>query len=43
MLPPRLLALRIHNGPFSAIDLSARRPHTGELLSTVGGGGGRGP
>ncbi|TKA12310.1 recombinase family protein [Actinacidiphila oryziradicis] len=29
------LALRIHDGAFSAMDLTARRPRTGELLSTV--------
>lgn len=29
------LALRIHDGAFSAIDLTARHPRTGELLSTV--------
>ncbi|MFD8148435.1 recombinase family protein [Streptomyces sp. NPDC059708] len=29
------LALRLHDGDFSAMDLSARRPRTGELLSTV--------
>ncbi|MEV1048725.1 recombinase family protein [Streptomyces sp. NPDC049916] len=29
------LALRIHDGAFSAMDLTARHPHTGELLSTV--------
>lgn len=31
------LALRIHDGAFSAMDLTARHPRTGELLSTVGG------
>ncbi|MFH9745106.1 recombinase family protein [Streptomyces anulatus] len=29
------LALRIHDGAFSAMDLTARHPRTGELLSTV--------
>ena len=29
------LALRIHDGAFSAMDLTARHPGTGELLSTV--------
>ncbi|MEU3352833.1 recombinase family protein [Streptomyces sp. NPDC037389] len=29
------LALRIHDGAFSAMDLPARHPRTGELLSTV--------
>ncbi|MEW1605645.1 hypothetical protein [Streptomyces sp. NPDC093808] len=29
------VALRIHDGAFSAIDLTARHPRTGELLSTV--------
>ncbi|MFE5125916.1 recombinase family protein [Streptomyces sp. NPDC056669] len=29
------LALRIHDGVFSAMDLTARHPRTGELLSTV--------
>ncbi|MFH8983372.1 recombinase family protein [Streptomyces varsoviensis] len=29
------LALRIHDGAFSAMDLTARRPRTGEPLSTV--------
>ncbi|MFD7491199.1 recombinase family protein [Streptomyces sp. NPDC059832] len=29
------LALRIHDGAFSAVDLTARHPRTGELLSTV--------
>ncbi|QJT06326.1 recombinase family protein [Streptomyces asoensis] len=29
------VALRIHDGAFSAMDLTARRPRTGELLSTV--------
>ncbi|MFD7620947.1 recombinase family protein [Streptomyces sp. NPDC059802] len=29
------LALRIHDGAFSAMDLAARHPRTGELLSTV--------
>ncbi|MDN0201216.1 hypothetical protein [Streptomyces sp. S.PNR 29] len=29
------LALRIHDGSFSAMDLTARHPRTGELLSTV--------
>ncbi|MER5347647.1 hypothetical protein ABT030_46795 [Streptomyces mirabilis] len=29
------LALRIHDGTFSAMDLTARHPRTGELLSTV--------
>ncbi len=29
------LALRIHDGAFSAMDLIARHPRTGELLSTV--------
>ncbi|MFD8668955.1 recombinase family protein [Streptomyces microflavus] len=29
------LALRIHGGAFSAMDLTARHPRTGELLSTV--------
>ncbi|WP_346010794.1 hypothetical protein [Streptomyces sp. SID5910] len=29
------LALRIHDGAFSAMDLTARYPRTGELLSTV--------
>lgn len=29
------LALRIHDGAFSAMDLTARRPRTRELLSTV--------
>lgn len=29
------LALRIHDGTFSAMDPTARRPRTGELLSTV--------
>jgi hypothetical protein len=29
------LALRIHDGEFSAVDLTARRPRTGELPSTV--------
>lgn len=29
------LALRIHDGAFSALDLTARHPRTGELLSTV--------
>ncbi|MGW7541981.1 hypothetical protein ACWGKQ_12780 [Streptomyces sp. NPDC054770] len=28
-------ALRIHDGAFSAMDLTARHPRTGELLSTV--------
>ncbi|WP_260470592.1 recombinase family protein [Streptomyces sp. RP5T] len=29
------LALRIHDGAFSAMDLTAHHPRTGELLSTV--------
>ncbi|MFF1913908.1 recombinase family protein [Streptomyces sp. NPDC058239] len=29
------LSLRIHDGAFSAMDLTARHPRTGELLSTV--------
>ncbi|MEW9515424.1 hypothetical protein [Streptomyces tubercidicus] len=29
------LALRIHDGAFSAMDLTALHPRTGELLSTV--------
>ncbi|TKA02940.1 recombinase family protein [Actinacidiphila oryziradicis] len=29
------LALRIHDGAFSAMDITARHPRTGELLSTV--------
>jgi DNA invertase Pin-like site-specific DNA recombinase len=29
------LALRIHDGAFSTMDLAARHPRTGELLSTV--------
>ncbi len=29
------LALRIHDGAFSAMDLTARHPRTGELLCTV--------
>ncbi|MEU6867680.1 hypothetical protein ABZ924_31330 [Streptomyces sp. NPDC046876] len=29
------VALRIHDGAFSATDLTARHPRTGELLSTV--------
>ncbi|MFF2438788.1 hypothetical protein ACFVU4_32300 [Streptomyces sp. NPDC058107] len=29
------LALRIHDGAFFAMDLTARHPRTGELLSTV--------
>ncbi|MER5218684.1 hypothetical protein ABT063_51610 [Streptomyces sp. NPDC002838] len=29
------LAQRIHAGAFSAMDLTARHPRTGELLSTV--------
>lgn len=29
------LALRVHDGAFSAMDLTARHPRTGELLSTV--------
>ncbi|MFJ8547221.1 recombinase family protein [Streptomyces sp. NPDC093586] len=29
------LALRIHDGAFSSMDLTARHPRTGELLSTV--------
>jgi hypothetical protein len=29
------LALRIHDGAFSAMDLTARHPRTAELLSTV--------
>ncbi|MFE4371705.1 hypothetical protein ACFRMN_26405 [Streptomyces sp. NPDC056835] len=29
------IALRIHDGAFSAMDLTARHPRTGELLSTV--------
>jgi DNA invertase Pin-like site-specific DNA recombinase len=29
------LALRIHDGAFSAMDLTARHPRTGELVSTV--------
>lgn len=29
------LAMRIHDGAFSAMDLTARHPRTGELLSTV--------
>ncbi len=29
------LALRIHDGAFSAMDLTGRHPRTGELLSTV--------
>jgi hypothetical protein len=29
------LALRIHDDAFSAMDLTARHPRTGELLSTV--------
>jgi hypothetical protein len=29
------LGLRIHDGAFSAMDLTARHPRTGELLSTV--------
>ncbi|MFI9841876.1 hypothetical protein ACIHFD_32910 [Nonomuraea sp. NPDC051941] len=29
------MALRIHDGAFSAMDLTARHPRTGELLSTV--------
>ena len=28
-------SLRIHDGAFSAMDLTARHPRTGELLSTV--------
>lgn len=28
------LSLRIHDGAFSAMDLTARHPRTGELLST---------
>ncbi|MGA5565766.1 hypothetical protein ACPCUV_32000 [Streptomyces platensis] len=35
VLPRGLLALRIHDGAFSAMDLTARHPRTGELLSTV--------
>lgn len=30
-----LVALRIHDGAFSAMDLTARHPRTGELLSTL--------
>ncbi|MGV9348994.1 hypothetical protein ACWDSD_30115 [Streptomyces spiralis] len=29
------LAVRIHDGAFSAMDLTARHPRTGQLLSTV--------
>ncbi|MEU6782130.1 recombinase family protein [Nonomuraea angiospora] len=29
------MALRLHDGAFSAMDLAARHPRTGELLSTV--------
>ncbi|MEV0409537.1 hypothetical protein AB0I68_01700 [Streptomyces sp. NPDC050448] len=29
------MALRIHDGAFSGMDLTARHPSTGELLSTV--------
>ncbi|WP_167518457.1 recombinase family protein, partial [Streptomyces albidochromogenes] len=29
------VAVRIHDGAFSGMDLTARRPRTGELLSTV--------
>ncbi|KAK1184503.1 recombinase family protein [Streptomyces sp. NBS 14/10] len=29
------VALRIHDGAFSPMDLTARHPRTGELLSTV--------
>ncbi|MFD9630040.1 hypothetical protein [Streptomyces violascens] len=29
------VALRIHDGAFSGMDLTARHPRTGELLSTV--------
>ncbi|MEI5100229.1 hypothetical protein RB200_18980 [Streptomyces sp. PmtG] len=35
MLHRDQLALRIHDGAFSAMDLTARHPRTGELLSTV--------
>ncbi|MFG2660956.1 hypothetical protein [Streptomyces sp. NPDC048425] len=35
VLHPDRLALRIHDGAFSAMDLTARHPRTGELLSTV--------
>ncbi|MEU9504459.1 recombinase family protein [Streptomyces sp. NPDC048196] len=35
------LALRIHDGAFSAMDLAARHPRTAELLSTVKFIGGR--
>src|SRR5262249_19048034 len=35
VLHARRLALRIHDGAFSAMDLTARHPRTGELLSTV--------
>ncbi|MEV1069678.1 recombinase family protein [Streptomyces sp. NPDC050263] len=35
VLHQRRLALRIHDGAFSAMDLTARHPRTGELLSTV--------
>ncbi|MFE5038624.1 recombinase family protein [Streptomyces sp. NPDC056683] len=35
VLHTRRLALRIHDGAFSAMDLTARHARTGELLSTV--------
>jgi len=35
VLHPDRLALRIHDGTFSAMDLTARHPCSGELLSTV--------
>ncbi|MFF8618622.1 hypothetical protein [Streptomyces sp. NPDC015350] len=35
VLPRDQVALRIHDGAFSAMDLTARHPRTGELLSTV--------
>ncbi|MFC4507149.1 MULTISPECIES: hypothetical protein [Streptomyces] len=35
VLHRELVALRIHDGAFSAMDLTARHPRTGELLSTV--------
>jgi DNA invertase Pin-like site-specific DNA recombinase len=35
VLHERRLFLKIHDGAFSSMDLTARHPHTGELLSTV--------
>ncbi|MFE0683453.1 recombinase family protein [Streptomyces sp. NPDC058961] len=35
VLHTRRISLRIHDGAFSAMDLTARHPRTGELLATV--------